>query len=76
MDEKTIFTDGDFGNDDMFYLQAEYFLTNFDKIDSTYLPIAQASLEIVDAAKKSMIHNSEICMNEYKEGMVSENISL
>lgn len=74
--KEKVFTDDSFDNDDMFHSQAEYFIDNFDIADFSYLDIAYASLAIVDAAKKSMIDNSEICMSKYNKDVVPEHTSI
>jgi len=50
-----LLSDPDHMNDEMFISQAQYFLNEFNKLDSqSYLELARGSLEIVQAAKESM----------------------
>ena len=55
-----VFSDPEYTNDAMFYSQAIYFLNDFKKSDKSYLEIAQSSLQIVEAAKKSIAKGSDI----------------
>ena len=55
-----MYSDPEYTNDAMFYSQATYFLNDFSKPDKSYLEIACSSLEIVEAAKKSMKKGSDI----------------
>jgi len=58
--KKQLFSDPDFTNDDMFINQVEYFLKRMKRSDKSYLDVAEASLLMVDASKKSMKEGREI----------------
>lgn len=50
----------DVSNDELFEIQAKYFLENFSKISKNYLNAAEASLVIAQAAKQSMSQGREV----------------
>ena len=58
--KEQVLSDPEYANDAMFHSQALYFLNDFKKSDKSYLEIANSSLEIVEAAKKSMEKGSDI----------------